>query len=376
MDAPSDMKPSQPMKRYRLEFEALPTKELVNARMVEHHAGDWAKAADMERVVGELTEELNKWKTSIGVTWVPVKEFERYATLEHALAAKEAAIQQLESRLAAAEKACVGACEHCAMLSSQRDAALSKVSQRDAELAAVVGEHNRRRQELVDSNNALHKLLAEKDAEIGRLREQLTKLRNSLNTVYPHPELGAVSVAAWMDSLAYNYSGGLCNHIEEFVIQYVRERDTLQREVAAAKADFEKQKTMTRLEAKANYNAIDEIHLLEAQRDRAEAACAAYVQFIQSIRDAANIPYGTDPDRLLPKIYARCCNMSTAPYPGQRYLDLAKLVEGLPKYTGMVWVMTDLEYGEEVEQQLTTALAALLAWRKSTPPPREQGDSK
>ena len=271
MDAPSDMKPSQPMKRYRLEFEALPTKELVNARMVEHHAGDWAKAADMERVVGELTEELNKWKTSIGVTWVPVKEFERYATLEHALAAKEAAIQQLESRLAAAEKACVGACEHCAMLSSQRDAALSKVSQRDAELAAVVGEHNRRRQELVDSNNALHKLLAEKDAEIGRLREQLTKLRNSLNTVYPHPELGAVSVAAWMDSLAYNYSGGLCNHIEEFVIQYVRERDTLQREVAAAKADFEKQKTMTRLEAKANYNAIDEIHLLEAQRDRAEA---------------------------------------------------------------------------------------------------------
>ena len=50
----------------------------------------------------------------------------------------------------------------------------------------------------------------------------------------------------------------------------------LQREVAAAKADFEKQKTMTRLEAKANYNAIDEIHLLEAQRDRAEAACAEW----------------------------------------------------------------------------------------------------
>ena len=47
--------------------------------------------------------------------------------------------------------------------------------------------------------------------------------------------------------------------------------DPLQRELAAAKADFEKQKTMTRLEAKANYNAIDEIHLLEAQRDRAEA---------------------------------------------------------------------------------------------------------
>ena len=240
-----------------------------------------------------------------------------------------------------------------------------------AEMDALLGGMQRQFDDLCIQAKMDKAELAERNAELARLqgiaeeqRLREYKLVESLQAAKSELALvrGALEIAM--------REGGMAR------TELMLENRDLRAGLEQAKADFEKQKTMTRLEAKANYNAIDEIHLLEAQRDRAEAACAAYVQFIQSIRDAANIPYGTDPDRLLPKIYARCCNMSTAPYPGQRYLDLAKLVEGLPKYTGMVWVMTDLEYGEEVEQQLTTALAALLAWRKSTPPPREQGDSK
>lgn len=106
---------------------------------------------------------------------------------------------------------------------------------------------------------------------IAQLERELARLQNSLNTIHPHPELGAVSFPAWMDSLHDRYGNQLCNHVEEFVIQYVKERDTLRAEVARYR--------------ECQHVLLDERQAAWDQRDTLQAQLAVVVQVLEQIRD-------------------------------------------------------------------------------------------
>ena len=140
---------------------------------------------------------------------------------------------------------------------------------------------------------------------------------------------------------------------------------------------------MTRLEAKANYNAIDEIHLLEAQRDRAEADAAAMRNFLDFVAHAEWKEF---------TLRAKATAILDQPHPGTALLDelatLRELVGKLPKYASGDFVVVDrhehglgwcvelklAEYPANhtvfvgLQQTVADALAALLAWRQKEQP--------
>ena len=119
----------------------------------------------------------------------------------------------------------------------------------------------------------------------------------------------------------------------------------------------------------------------EAQRDRAEAACAALFHALEMCvwRHA---PYNEgliDLQELRPYMNNLEAEALLKPNPGQRYLDLAQIVEGLPKATdirvarcanGLWWVRyrdeagTDTLFAKTLWKPTADVLAQLLAWRQ------------
>ena len=110
---------------------------------------------------------------------------------------------------------------------------------------------------------------------------------------------------------------------------------------------------------------LDTIDAETARADKAEAACAVYAKALGEALSLARTPEHAQDEAWYAE-FDRLVALEKQSHPGQRYLDLAQIVEGLPKLTTQEWIILRSPLVNELgwTKEEADALAALLKYQQ------------